>query len=75
MMARMRGGDQEGLDADVDQAGDRAGRVVGVQGGEDEVTGQGGVDGDGGRLHVADFPEHDDVGRLAEHRAQGGRRR
>ena len=65
------GGDQEGLDADVNQTGDGAGSVIGVEGGEDQVAGEGGVDGDGGGLHVADFPQHDDVGRLAQHGAQG----
>ena len=64
------GGDQEGLHSDVNQTGDGAGGVVGVQGGENQVAGERRVDGDGGRFHVANFPEHDDVGRLAQHGPQ-----
>ena len=51
-----RGGDEEGLHTHVDQAGDGAGRVVGVQGRENQVAGEGRVDGDGGGLDVADLP-------------------
>ena len=46
------------------------GRVVGVEGGEDQVAGQGGADRDVGRLPVADFADHDDVGVLAQDVAQ-----
>src|SRR5437867_7315461 len=35
------------------------------------MAGEGCVDGDGGSFEVADFAEHDDVGGLAEHGAQG----
>ena len=66
-----RGGHKEGLHADVDETGDGAGRVVGVQGGEHHVTGERGVDGDLGGLKVANFTDHHDVRRLAEHGAQG----
>jgi len=38
-----------------------------VQGGKNQVTGETGVDGDARRLHVSNFPDHDDVGRLAQH--------
>ena len=34
------GGDEEGLHADVGETGDGGGRVVGVQGGENQVTGE-----------------------------------
>jgi hypothetical protein len=60
------------LDADIDQAGDGAGRVVGVERAENEVAGERGVDGDGGRFQIANFTDHDDVGRLAQHGAQRG---
>ena len=66
------GGDQEAFDADVRQTGHGAGSVIGVKGGEYEVPRQGGVDGDAGCFHVSNFPDHDDVGSLAEHGAQGG---
>ena len=50
-----RAGDQERLDAHVDQAGDRAGGVVGVQRAEDQVAGEGGLDGDFGHFHDRGF--------------------
>ena len=67
-----RRGDQIILDAHVDQARDGAGRVVGVQRGEDQVAGERGADGDIGRLAVADFAHHDDVRVLAHDVAQAG---
>ena len=48
------------------------GRVVGVQRGEHQVAGQGGLHGDVGRLGVADFAEHDHVRVLPQQGAQGG---
>ncbi len=60
------GGDEEGFAAHVDEAGDSAGGVVGVECGEDEVAGKGGLDGDGGGFLVAHFPDHDAVWVLAE---------
>ncbi len=48
------------------------GRVVGVQGGEHQVAGQRGLDGDLGGLVVADLADHDDVGVLAQEGAQRG---
>jgi len=47
------------------------GRVVGVQGGEDEVAGQGGLDGDLGGLEVADLADHDDVRVLPQEASAG----
>ena len=44
---------------------------LGVQGGEHHVARERGVDGDFGRLQVADFAHHHDIRRLPEHRAQG----
>ena len=41
-----RGGNKERLHAHIDKAGDCAGRVVGVERGEDQVAGEGGLDGD-----------------------------
>ncbi len=67
-----RGGEQVGFDAHVDQADDGAGGVVGVQRGEHEVAGEGGLDGDAGGFGVADFADHDDVGILPEQGAEGG---
>src|SRR6267143_3090998 len=58
-------GDEVGLAAHVLQPRDGARRVVRVQGREDEVSGEGGLDRDLGRLEVADLADHDDVGILA----------
>src|SRR3989475_472193 len=70
-----RGGDQEGLDAHVHQAGDGPGGVVGVHGGEDQVAGERRLDGDLRRLQVADLADHDHVRVLAEEAAQAVRER
>ena len=51
--AFQRTGQQERLDAHVQQSRDRAGRVVGVQRREDEVPGERRLGGDAGRLVVA----------------------
>ena len=64
------GRDQEGFDAHVDEAGYRAGRVVGMEGGEDEVTGEGSLNGDLGRFGVASFTDQDAIGVLPEERAE-----
>ena len=63
--------DQEALDPEVDQARDRGRGVVGVQGGEDEVAGERGLDRVLRRLGVADLADHDDVRVLAQDVAQG----
>src|SRR4051812_44145468 len=63
-------GDEEGLDAHLDEAADRARRVVGVQRREDEVARERALDGDLGGLPVADLADHDDVGVGAHHGAQ-----
>src|ERR1700730_7436753 len=68
-----RGGHQERLDAHVEQAGDGAWRVVGVQRGEHQVAGERGLDPDLGGLEVADLADHDDVRVLAQEAAQRGR--
>src|ERR1035441_1499196 len=65
-----RTGDQVVFHAHVGEAGDGAGGIVGMQGGEDEVAGEGGADGDIGGFAVADFAHHDDVGILADDVAQ-----
>ncbi len=46
------------------------GRVVGVQGAEDQVAGFGGGDGGAGGFQVAHFADEDHVGVLAEHVAK-----
>ena len=69
-----RRADEIGLDADVVQTGDRAGSVVGVQGAEDQVAGEGGLGGELGGFGVADFADHDNVGVLPQQRAQSRRR-
>jgi hypothetical protein len=64
-------GDEEVGDTEVQEARDGRRGVVGVQGGEDEVAGEGGLDGVLGGLGVPDLAHHDDVGVLAQDRAQG----
>jgi hypothetical protein len=56
-----RGGDQERLDAHVEQTCDRARRVVGVERRQDQVTGQRGLDGNLGGFKVSNLTDHDDV--------------
>src|ERR1051325_10968637 len=63
-------GDQERLDAEVDQARDGRRGVVRVQRGEDQVPGQRRLHRVLRRLRVTDLADHDDVGVLAEDRAQ-----
>ena len=63
-------GDVEGLEAHVDQTGDRGGAVVGVQRGEHEVTGERGLDGDAARLDVPNLTDHDDVRILPQERLE-----
>ena len=63
-------GEQERLDAHVDQSRDAADGVVGVQGAEDKVAGHGRADRDLGGLDVANFADHDDVRVLAQDVAQ-----
>ena len=66
------GGDEEWFHAHVDETGDPRDSVVGVEGGENEVAGERGADGDFGGFQVAHFPDHDDVRIGAENRAQAG---
>ena len=60
-------GAEDGVDADeIDNAGEGGGGGVGVEAGEDEMTGDGSLDGGAGGVGVADFADHDDVGVEAE---------
>ena len=54
-------GEQERLDAHVEQTRDAADGVVRVQRGEDQVTRHRRANGDFRRLEVANFTDHDDV--------------
>src|SRR3989338_9567345 len=69
---RDRHGRTEGLRVRVEVCKPREGarRIVGVQGREDEMAGERGLDGDVGRLAVADLADHDDVRVLAHNRAE-----
>jgi hypothetical protein len=62
------GAEQVRGDAEVEHAGDRRRRVVGVQGGQHEVAGQRRLDRHFGGFQVADFADHDDVRVLAHQR-------
>ena len=65
-----RRGDEERLDAHLDETRDGAGGVVGVQRREHEVAGERGLDGDLRGLLVANLADEDDVGRAAQERAE-----
>ena len=71
MRAARGGGHKERLNPDINQTGHRAGRIIGVKGGKDQVTGQRRVDGDSRGFQVANFPQHDEFGawRSMERRA------
>ena len=54
-----RGDEVISLDAHVEEAAEHVDHVVGVDGGEDQVAGERGVDGDLRGFLVADFADHD----------------
>jgi hypothetical protein len=54
------------LDAHVDEAANDIGNVVGVNGGENQMSGKGGLNGDLRGFLVADFADHDFVGVVAK---------
>src|SRR5690242_17479279 len=54
-----RGGNEEWFDAHVNEAGECARSVVGVERAEDKVAGKGSADGNFGGFEVADFADHD----------------
>ena len=54
----------------IEQAVERARGVAGVERAEHEVAGLRGGDGEGDRLEVAHFADHDDIGVLAERAAK-----
>ena len=69
------GRDEERFDVHVEQAGERSGGVVGVQGGEDQVAGERRLAGEHGCFAVAHLADHRDVGVLAKYAPQHGRER
>ena len=66
------GGNEEGFHPHVHKPADAAHGVVGVQRGENQVTGERGADGDFRCLQVPDFPDHHDVRVRPQNRAQRG---
>src|SRR5436190_10317575 len=70
-----RRGNEERLDAHIDQARDRTRRVVRVQGGENEMPGERSLDRDLRRLKIARFTYHDAIGVLTEEGPQYARER
>ncbi len=64
---------EERLDVHLGQAGHGAGRVVGVQGREHEVTGEGGFDGDLRGLVVADLTQQHHIRVASQDRAERAR--
>src|SRR5260370_14875953 len=65
-------GYEKGLDTHVHQAADGRRRIVGVQRGEYQVAGEGGLDSDFRRFKVADLADQNDVGVLAEESPERG---
>ena len=63
-------GEQEWFDPHIDQARNGADRVIGMQGAQHQVPGQGGTHGNRGGFAVANLPNHDDIGILTQHCAQ-----
>src|SRR5579863_1204710 len=61
------------LDADVQEAPENVDHVVGVNGGEYQVAGEGGVDGDLGGLLIADFADHDLIRIVSQDGAKAAR--
>ena len=59
-------GDEEGFDPDVDETGDGAGGVVGVEGGKHQVAGEGCIDRNARGLEITDLTNHDDVRGLTQ---------
>ena len=68
---QQRGAEQERLNAHVGEAGDRTGRVIGVQCGQHQVASHGGLDGNLRGFKIANLTNHDDVGILSQDGAQG----
>ncbi len=64
-------GDLVGFDAHFEEAGEGGGGFAGVEGGDEAVAGEGGLDSEGGGGGVADFAEHEDLGILAEDGLEG----
>ncbi len=65
-----RRGQQEGLYSHVAQTGNGTDGGIGVQGGEHQVAGETGLNGDLYRLQVADLPDHDHIRVLTQDRAE-----
>src|SRR4029077_7432444 len=68
-----RGNKVVGFDAHVNKAADDVGYVVGVHGGEDQVSGERGLNGDLRGFLVADFADHDFIRVVAQDGAQSPR--
>src|SRR3989344_2224775 len=63
-------GDEVRLNPQIEEPRQGGRSAVGVQGRENQMTGQGGIDRDAGRFRVADLPDHDDIRVLPQYRAQ-----
>ena len=70
-----RAGDQERLDAHIDQPRVGPGGVVGVQRAEHQVAGERRLDGVLGRFQIADFADQDDVRVVTQNAPQRWRER
>src|ERR1700733_3426990 len=70
-----RGDEVVDLDTHIDEAAEHVDHVVGVDGGEDQMAGERGVDGDLGSFVVADFADQDLVRVVTQDRAQAAGKR
>ena len=64
-------GQQVRFNPHVHEARDGARGIVGVQGAQHQMAGERSLDGDLGRLEIADFTDHHDIRILSEKSAQG----
>ena len=69
--AQERGRQQKGLNAHIEQTRDGRCRIVGVQGGQYQMPGEGGLHCNLRRFQVANLADHDHVRVLPQNRAQG----
>ena len=67
-----RGLHQIGCDTEIEQTRHRPGRIVRVQGGQDQMSRQRRLDRDAGGRLVADLADHDDVRVLPQQASQRG---
>ncbi len=63
--------DEEGFNTHIDQPCNGSGCVIGMNGAQDEMSGQGCLNSDLGCFKVSNLPHHDDIGILTEKGTEG----